>query len=188
MPQKRSPKAGIAMNTFRLEHGVEIDVCPLTGGVWLDLGELSAMTGLERDLPYFEASVPSSRETIWPSPVADCMLREIQFHPDYDVILDYCPRTGGVWLDAGEIDKVRAIVAALPPPHSTTVTALRALPQDLHNLRLHEDDASTLAVEFTAKSRPQPQPTAAATPPSKGPAVGPDGRRLPPRPRAKKKQ
>ena len=49
--RKRSPKAGVWMEPFFLEEGVEIDICPMTKGIWLDLGELSVLLGLEVDRP-----------------------------------------------------------------------------------------------------------------------------------------
>jgi Zn-finger nucleic acid-binding protein len=116
------------MSVFTLDNGIEIDICPITKGIWLDLGELSALTGLEADLPYFREAMADSRDTIWPSPVANCRLREIRFHPQFDVVIDYCPLSGGVWLDAGELDKIKQIAGQLRPPFSTAVGALRSLP------------------------------------------------------------
>lgn len=174
------------MDVHRLENGITVDVCPLTGGVWLDLGELSAFTGLESDLPYFEAAVSNSRDTIWPSPAAGCCLREIRFHPDYDVVLDYCPVSGGVWLDPGELDKVRAIVAALPRPsneYSEAVTALRTIPPEVQAAI----DAGAAEGRRLGPGGPGTSPSIASPgAAAEAPALGPDGRRLPPRPRAKR--
>ena len=39
MPLHTSPIDGAPMRTVR-RYGIEIDVCPTTGGVWLDRGEL----------------------------------------------------------------------------------------------------------------------------------------------------
>ena len=106
------------MVPYRLDDGVEVDVCPITKGIWLDLGELRALTGLEVDLPFFREAVAESRETIWPSPVASCRLREIRFHPHHEVIIDYCPESGGIWLDRGELDKLKEIAATIGNPRS----------------------------------------------------------------------
>lgn len=159
MKKGRSPKAGVRMKTHRLSNGVDIDVCPLTGGVWLELGELASLTSLSNDLPYFAAAVATSRETIWPSPSAPCMLREIKFHPDFDIVLDYCPVSGGLWLDAGELKKVRALLATLSPPYSALAAALETVSEAA--------PAMSRATKATA-------------------TVGADGRRLAPRPRQKK--
>jgi len=124
---KRSPKAGVPMVPFMLDEGIEVDICPLTKGIWLDLGELQVLTGLEADLPYFKDAVATSRETLWPSPTANCRLREIRFHPDYDVVIDYCPVSGGVWLDKGELDKLKEIAMQIGDPKSKMLGAVRAL-------------------------------------------------------------
>ncbi len=171
MAKKRSPKAGVPMSTFLVEGGIEIDVCPITHGIWLDLGELSALTGLEADLPYFREALADSRDTIWPSPVANCRLREIRFHPQYDVVIDYCPLSGGIWLDAGELDKLKQIAAALRPPFSRVVGALQAMPTP----------------QAMPSAQPMPTPPGKQTLPAYGaPATRPfGGRPVPPRPKQK---
>lgn len=48
MPLNTSPIDGSPMRTIR-RYGVELDVCPATGGVWLDRGELEKLVALIRD-------------------------------------------------------------------------------------------------------------------------------------------
>jgi Zn-finger nucleic acid-binding protein len=124
--KKRSPKAGVPMDPFEV-NGIEIDICPITKGIWLDLGELRVFTGLEADLPYFKDAVAASTETLWPSPVANCKLREIRFHPEYEVVIDYCPESGGVWLDKAELDKLKQIAATIGDPKSKVMGVMRSL-------------------------------------------------------------
>jgi Zn-finger nucleic acid-binding protein len=124
---KRSPKAGVAMSPFVVDEGIEIDICPITKGIWLDLGELSVLTGLAADLPYFKEAVAHSTDTLWPSPLSECKLRELRFHPDYDLIIDYCPVSGGIWLDRGELDKLRELVTQLGDPKSKVMGVVRAM-------------------------------------------------------------
>jgi Zn-finger nucleic acid-binding protein len=115
------------MEPFFLEEGIEIDICPMTKGIWLDLGELSVLLGLEVDLPYFREAVADSRETLWPSPSAPCKLREIRFHPEQEVVIDYCPQSGGIWLDAGELDKLKSIAAQIGDPKSKVLNIVRRM-------------------------------------------------------------
>jgi Zn-finger nucleic acid-binding protein len=122
-----SPKAGIPMTPFMLDEGVEIDICPITKGIWLDLGELRVLTGLEADLPFFAEAVAQSIETVWPSPVAPCRLREISFHPDYRVLIDYCPQSGGIWLDRGELDKLKQIAIEIGSPRSKVLGIVKKM-------------------------------------------------------------
>lgn len=115
------------MTPFMLDEGIEIDICPITKGIWLDLGELRVLTGLEADLPYFKEAVQYSKETIWPSPVASCTLREICFHPSYQVVIDYCPHSGGIWLDKGELDKLKQIAAQIGDPKSKVLGVVKRM-------------------------------------------------------------
>jgi len=48
MPLATSPIDGSAMRQIR-RYGIELDVCPVTGGVWLDKGELERLIALVRD-------------------------------------------------------------------------------------------------------------------------------------------
>jgi Zn-finger nucleic acid-binding protein len=127
MAKRISPKSGLPMTPFMLEEGIEIDICPLTKGIWLDLGELRVLTGLEADLPYFKEAMANSRETIWPSPSAPCRLREVRFHPDHEVVIDFCPESGGIWLDRGELDKLKAIAASIGDPKSRVLGLMRSM-------------------------------------------------------------
>lgn len=48
MPLLTSPIDGAPMRQI-VRNGIEIDVCPTTGGVWLDKGELEKLLALLRD-------------------------------------------------------------------------------------------------------------------------------------------
>ncbi|PKP82723.1 MAG: hypothetical protein CVT79_04595 [Alphaproteobacteria bacterium HGW-Alphaproteobacteria-18] len=48
MPLLISPIDGQSMRTVR-RHGIEIDVCPSSGGVWLDRGELDKLIEIIRE-------------------------------------------------------------------------------------------------------------------------------------------
>ncbi len=48
MPLLISPIDGHPMRTVR-RHGIEIDVCPSSGGVWLDRGELEKLIEIIRE-------------------------------------------------------------------------------------------------------------------------------------------
>jgi Zn-finger nucleic acid-binding protein len=138
MAVKRSPKAGVPMNPFMLPEGVEIDICPVTKGIWLDLGELRVLTGLESDLPFFKDAVASSTETIWPSPVANCRLREIRFHPAREVVIDYCPASGGIWLDKGELDKLKDIAGQIGDPKSKVLGIVKSMAESVRSRSLSD--------------------------------------------------
>jgi len=48
MPLQTSPIDGTPMRTIR-RYGIEIDICPTTGGVWLDRGELEKLIEIIRE-------------------------------------------------------------------------------------------------------------------------------------------
>lgn len=48
MPLLQSPIDGAPMRQIH-RYGIEFDVCPTTGGVWLDKGELEKLVALVRD-------------------------------------------------------------------------------------------------------------------------------------------
>ena len=88
------------------EYGsVEIDSCPVCGGIWLDGGELESLVG----------SAPPPKETadadLGP-PDRDCPICVDKLVKDRygatGVVVDRCPNGDGVWLDQGELEQILA--------------------------------------------------------------------------------
>jgi hypothetical protein len=51
-----------------VRHGIELDVCPTTGGVWLDKGELEKLIALIREADREDAEfLPQARPAAAPS-------------------------------------------------------------------------------------------------------------------------
>jgi Zn-finger nucleic acid-binding protein len=48
MPLHTSPIDGAPMRTIR-RYGIEIDICPTSGGIWLDRGELEKLVEIIRE-------------------------------------------------------------------------------------------------------------------------------------------
>lgn len=124
---KRSPKADTEMMPFMLDEGIEIDICPISKGLWFDAGELAVLTGLAADVPAIQHALQNAQQTQWRSPVAECNLMEIHFHYMFDVRIDYCPQSGGIWLDKGELDKLKSIAARIDNPTSRLLGAVKAV-------------------------------------------------------------
>lgn len=57
MPLTLSPIDGAPMRQIH-RYGIEFDVCPTTGGVWLDKGELDKLIALVREETLNERSRP----------------------------------------------------------------------------------------------------------------------------------
>lgn len=79
MPLMTSPIDGSAMRQIR-RYGVELDVCPTSGGVWLDKGELEKLIALVSD----EASDADAHRSRGPDS-----------HHDDDDDFDHQRRRGG---------------------------------------------------------------------------------------------
>jgi hypothetical protein len=92
-------------------RGIEIDVCPSCGGIWLDRGELEALAGTA-----VPAQGPPDRG-LGP-PERDCPVCVAKLVKDRygrtNVVVDKCPHGDGVWLDQGELERILAVYRAAP--------------------------------------------------------------------------
>jgi hypothetical protein len=48
-----------------MRYGIEFDVCPSTGGVWLDKGEVEKLVALVRDEARSAAGAPRDGDSHW---------------------------------------------------------------------------------------------------------------------------
>ena len=90
------------------KNGVLIDFCPQCEGIWLDKGEIFYFTKAPRYLDWkikeaLKNSKPSSRV----NPHTQAPLVELSLSGD--LIIDYCPETGGIWLDKGELQRLPSV-------------------------------------------------------------------------------
>lgn len=60
MPLINSPIDGAPMRQIH-RYGIEFDVCPTTGGIWLDKGELEKLIALVKEETLAEASPRARR-------------------------------------------------------------------------------------------------------------------------------
>ncbi len=60
MPLINSPIDGAPMRQIN-RYGIEFDVCPTTGGVWLDKGELEKLIALVKEETLHEHGAPRSQ-------------------------------------------------------------------------------------------------------------------------------
>jgi uncharacterized protein len=61
MPLLQSPIDGLPMRQI-IRYGIEFDVCPTTGGVWLDKGELEKLIALVAEETRTEDAAATLRE------------------------------------------------------------------------------------------------------------------------------
>jgi Zn-finger nucleic acid-binding protein len=112
--EARCPRCGVALEAAKGEAS-EIELCPQCGGMWLDRGEFrlaTAEANVYRDFELKdEYQRPAVREDFRYLPCVRCgkqMVRE-NFRRISGVIIDRCVH--GVWLDAGELEKIRHFIA-----------------------------------------------------------------------------
>jgi len=109
------PRCGVRLEHHEL-HGQDLDLCPTCSGLWLDRGEFRAVTR-ESDV-YGSEPVPQGarigplRDLGGYVPCVRCgrLMNRKNFAKISNVILDECKRHG-VWLDGGELERIRAFIA-----------------------------------------------------------------------------
>lgn len=90
----------------RRQRGVEIDLCAECEGVWLDEGELARLAGTKRDVP---ATGEEMTVTRFACPRCGSTLLCQRYSSEHELMIDICGECNGVYLDKGELYKVRAI-------------------------------------------------------------------------------
>jgi membrane associated rhomboid family serine protease len=96
-------------------EGVQLDLCPACRGVWLDPGELARMRGARADLPAGGELVTSGERALATStsicPRCDGAFETLEFAHGTALYIDRCKSCHGIWLDAGELKRIRAVTA-----------------------------------------------------------------------------
>lgn len=91
-------------------QGVEIDRCPACQGVWLERGEIFLFATKARSIAAkLEQALADQRPIGRLSPARGEPMAEITYPGGPTV--DYCPASGGLWFDAGEL---KALLGAEP--------------------------------------------------------------------------
>lgn len=70
MPLLTSPIDGSPMRQIH-RYGIEIDVCPSSGGIWLDRGELEKLMALVKEEAGIDPPPRSYRKSVHPRPRYD---------------------------------------------------------------------------------------------------------------------
>ncbi|RLB58072.1 MAG: hypothetical protein DRI34_05985 [Deltaproteobacteria bacterium] len=99
-----------------VEHqGVTVDVCQGCRGIWLDAGELAELRGAEEDLPVnpdtIEAGDRYLQATTYICPRCEGSFETFEYAPGSDLYIDRCTNCKGIFLDHGELQKIRALSA-----------------------------------------------------------------------------
>ena len=93
--------------------GVEVDLCPACGGLWLDQGEIEKMGSTERpEIDNLRRALTGGEQAGLSDATTTCPrcsggLTEVKLGR---VLIDYCKHCKGVFLDKGELDAALAAV------------------------------------------------------------------------------
>lgn len=108
------PRCKVSLKVY-LEDNEEYDICPKCGGLWLERGEFHRATR-EHDV-YRKEDIKGRylrgplKERVEYIPCVRCgrLMNRKNFAKISGVIIDEC-RRHGVWLDAGEFEKIRHFI------------------------------------------------------------------------------
>ncbi len=93
------------LDALATAQGVTTDFCGVCGGVWLDRGELAQLLGPEGAEP----GPPDGAAGALPCPSCDGRLVELEHPPGSGLQIDLCPSCRGIWLDRGEVGKLKQL-------------------------------------------------------------------------------
>ena len=92
--------------TIEQHKGIEVDRCPKCAGLWLDYGELDQLEDTVFDKDELKGSLMfRSFDGDLFCPKCDGRMQRFNYRA-YKIELDFCEQGHGVWLDAGEEQRV----------------------------------------------------------------------------------
>jgi len=112
------PRCGIATG-FKRVKDFEVPTCDRCGGMFLDHGELNrAADRTAGDLEFATLDLDPLRheDEFGPTPCPRCpgvTMDKVEFNIHTSIILDYCSRCGGFWLDGRELNRINDEVRKL---------------------------------------------------------------------------
>ncbi|MHC4067143.1 MAG: TFIIB-type zinc ribbon-containing protein [Planctomycetota bacterium] len=103
-------------------EGIRIETCPGCGGEWLDEGELGHVNRA-REVRFDKEERRAVAETVkikgvkladvdrdLACPKCGGQTDAINYGGDTGIIIDRCTSCGGIWLDAGEVEKIQMVI------------------------------------------------------------------------------
>ena len=114
-------------------HGIEVDMCPGCGGVWLDKGEIARLRKLQTDeIRDFETAPPAKLPSRASSPA--CPVCSLPLHPfNYaggKIQLETCPNLDGLWISDAQLEQIAQL--SKPPPEAQILAMQQEAESDQH--------------------------------------------------------
>lgn len=113
----RCPRCGQELEVER-HHGVDVHECGSCRGMFLAQGELNKVAEpTSGDLEFSSVDLDSFQHADVRGPVAcpQCgtAMKKVEFNIHTNILLDYCERCRGFWLDGEELDRINEEVREL---------------------------------------------------------------------------
>jgi Zn-finger nucleic acid-binding protein len=128
------PRDKIVLNSINLKD-VQIDICPLCHGVWINTDELQRVLEIYRTelkpvdtdgnwLKFIQTEIMTGTDTkvkkLWDSeincPICGKLMQKSQFAVMSDTVIDSCREGCGIWLDKDEIIRIADFLATAEKP------------------------------------------------------------------------
>jgi Zn-finger nucleic acid-binding protein len=112
------PRDGSSLDQTRI-HDVDVPICRTCGGMFLDRGELNRIAEpTEGDLEFSTVDLDSFEHddeygAIHCPRDRDVFMRKVEFLVETNIILDYCDRCHGFWMDGRELARINQEVSGL---------------------------------------------------------------------------
>lgn len=154
----KCPRTGSAMLEVEI-NGVKVDVSEGCGGVWFDALELSNFDQahesqgeklLELVEKYQRNDIDLSERINSPKHLEVVMMRHF-YSPKRKIEIDECPQCGGIWLDAGELAKIRELFSSDLDRKAAVQSMVSEIFDDpeLQNMKKEGEGALTRARRFS---------------------------------------
>src|SRR6266568_1469236 len=111
------PRDGAALETKSIGD-TPVGICPRCGGMYLSEGQLNRIVQPEHGDIEFSTVDRDSFEHEDDHGAIDCpkdgtTMRKVDFNVETSIILDYCTKCRGFWIDGGELARIREEVKNL---------------------------------------------------------------------------
>lgn len=107
----KCPRDNVEMNHRDLDS-VVFEECPQCGGIWIKHEELrKAKDMADPDLGWMDFEIWKEEDRFQPQlsalicPEDNSPMVSVKYG-ETDIVVDYCPQSGGIWLDKGELEKI----------------------------------------------------------------------------------
>ena len=107
---RKCPRCNIDMKVLNVKD-VEIDACPSCAGIWFDQSELDKIIGAEQISPESLMFTAPHVTKVLNCPECNTKMKCSTLE---DLTFDYCETCNGIWLDAGELTELGAILKDMP--------------------------------------------------------------------------